>query len=273
MSLNLGELTAFAARCERLGVPAPASIARAVELLGVVENHQQTPARDLLTMTDDEARAHIEEISIRKHTASGFNIGEVGLEPGISAFRSQLTAEVRESSLPELEELIRSMQPRFEEAAAPLVVAAQQYGFTSATTSDQVIELADEDASAAWRGARRAWSAIAPLVTFRIEVSRVFEVSPTREETQRAIFPRVLGGMPLNYSSAFAAGDNWSLENGYYEGKTIGHLDWLALAAGGLQLNTPQQTADKIAQRKPRPLAALLSSANQDDDAPRPAKR
>ncbi|WP_067194935.1 hypothetical protein [Microbacterium sp. XT11] len=266
--MNLGTLPAFVAKCTALDVPVPSPITRALELLQVVEAHQMPPVASVLGMSDDEARAHVEALSIRQHTTGGGTMP--GLLTGITDFRAQLEAEVREASLPELEGLVETLQPRFAELAAPLVTAAQEYGFTSATTSDQVIELADEKASAAWRAARRAWSAISPIVALRIEISKVFTVSPTREEMEHHVFPRRLGSMPVNYSAAFAEGENWSLEGGYYlEGKTIGHLDWLALAAGGLRLNTPAETAEKIAARQPRSLTAALAAAN-NDDAPTP---
>jgi len=138
------------------------------------------------------------------------------------------------------------VRAQFATLSAPLVTAAQDYGFTISTSSDEVIDLADEAASAAWRAARTAWHAIAPLVGLRIAMSSTFDVSPTRSEARAAAFPRTLRVAETNYSICFAEGDNWSLERGFYvEGKTVGHLDWFALAAGGLRLNTPDPNRDR----------------------------
>ena len=43
-----------------------------------------------------------------------------------------------------------------DEASAPLTLAAQKYGFTMATTSGYVIDLANEDASEVWRASEAA---------------------------------------------------------------------------------------------------------------------
>ncbi len=120
-----------------------------------------------------------------------------------------------------------------------------------------MIDLADEGASAAWRSARSAWHAIAPIVSIRIAMSSTFDVSPTRAEARAAAFPRTLRDSETNYSICFAESDNWSLERGYYvEGKTVGHLDWFVLAAGGLRLNTPDEVRAKLDARGINTLAA-----------------
>lgn len=266
-AVNIASLAGFAVRCEHLGVTPPKVIARALELFEIANAYQADPVGSVLGLTDKQARDRVADLAIRRHT-SGL-MATPGMTPGVLEFHELLASEVREAALPELDGLVASLQERFAELAAPLVLAAQEYGFTSSTTSDQVIELADEAASAAWRGARKAWSSIAPVVGLRIDVSKVFEVSPSRAEMTWNTFPRNLGDTPVNYSVAFAAGDNWSLDGGYYlEGRTVGHLDWLALAAGGLRLNTPSEVAAKIAARPAPgapPLEEILSAYQQAD--------
>ena len=270
--LHFSLVKAFADRAAALGVTPPSSIARALTLMEALEDHTREPTGPVLDMTPEQAKERLTEISIRRHDRNG-KATERGMNAGLETFRDQLADEARAAALPELDELVSSLQDRFSELAAPLELAAQKYGFTSQTTSDQVIELADEGASAAWRGARKAWSEISAIVALRIEISKVFNVSPTREDMSWQVFPQVLGASPVNFSAAFARGENWSGAGGYYlEGKTGGHLDWLALAAGGLRLNTPTETAAKIAAR-PNRLGAVATLPKSELDFPRPVYR
>jgi hypothetical protein len=81
-------------------------------------------------------------------------------------------------------------------------------------------------------------------------MTAVFAVSPSTGETRAAALPGVPRAEQTNYSVCFAAADNWSLDRGYcVEGKTAGHLDWLALARDGLRLNSPAETTEKIRAR------------------------
>lgn len=246
--MNWADLHTFAALCTSAGIPVPAPITRGIEMIDVANGHAAMPSGPLLAMTDDEVREHVEAVAIRQHTAYADGT-TAGLLPGTLTFANELAIEVRAAVLPDLDTMVESLQPRFADVAAPLVLAAQQYGFTNSTRSDDVIELADEDASAAWRNARRAIDAIAPLVRFRIAVSRLFQVSPTPGEALRlSRWEAPNNEAPVNYSIAFAAGDNWDGDGGYYiEGKAAGHIDWLELAAGGLRLNTPTEVRLKLA--------------------------
>ncbi|WP_223626686.1 hypothetical protein [Microbacterium sp. EST19A] len=266
MAVNLELLPNFVARCDTIGTTPPKAITRALELLRVVRAHQETPTVSVLGLTDKQARDRVTDVSIRRHSTGMY--GDVGMVPGISDFEMQLAEEVTAAVLPDLDDMVAGLQDKFAELSRPFVVAAQEYGFTVRTTSDQVINMVDEEASAAWRGSQKAWKDIAPIVAFRIEVSKLFEVSPTPDDMGWNPFNQALGDSTVNFSVAFAAGENWSLDGGYYiEGKTIGHLDWLALAAGGLRLNTPSEVAAKIAARPSRgipPLDEHLAALSED---------
>ncbi|WP_315551972.1 hypothetical protein [Microbacterium aurum] len=247
--MNWEQLRAFAAACTHLGIEPPAAISRGLALVDVIDGHQKVKPRSVLDMTDDEARDYVTAISIRAHDRDGRSTGR-GMAPGIDQAKRSLAAEVRAAAIPDLERIVAELRPTFDAHAEPLMHAATVYGFTYSTTSDQVINLADEAASAAWRAVPKAWAALAPVVSLRIAMSALFDVSPRRAEARSSAFPQILRDEHVNYSVCFAANDNWSLDRGYYvEGKAVGHLDWLALAAGGLRLNSPDEVRAKLDDR------------------------
>lgn len=250
---SAAELETFAEQCTALGLTTPAPITRTLALVQVATDHA-AGADDisLLDATDEQARAWITDRSIRGHDRDGRG-STLGMRAGVVSFTDQILAEARAATLPLLDGLVKKLQPRFKELAAPLEVAAQEFGFTYATNSDDVINLADEAASAAWRNARDAFHAVREIAAFRQSMSRVFRDSPTPDETLRNHYRgKGVYVMPgdVNYSVCFAAGDNWSWENGYQIGSVQeGMIDWFALAAGGLALNTPSEVREKIANR------------------------
>ena len=204
-------------------------------------------------MSDDDVRARVTHLSIRQHRGAQGAANTMWMLPGIRAFRDQLAEEVADAVGPDLERIVAALQPRFAEDAKPLVHAAQTYGFTATTDPGEVIDLADEKASAAYRAMRAAWIAIQPIASFRITMSTTFDLSPTLAETTLAIYgdERSATTPPINWSVLFAEGNNWSLDTGYVvEGRRGNHLDWLALAAGGLRLNTPAEVQAKVADRR-----------------------
>lgn len=115
---------------------------------------------NLLQFSDDEIRARVEGISIRRHS-TGMGT-QPGMATGVEQASTEILTAIAEEVRPSLGEMVMQLRPRFDELAAPLITAAQHYGFTCAATSDDVIEMAGEGASAAWRATPRAWSAIAP---------------------------------------------------------------------------------------------------------------
>lgn len=241
--MNWRLLSPFAAACEALEVEPPAILPRALAMFALAEEHRSDPSGPLLTLTDDELRERITAIAIRDHDNDGRGSTR-GMQPGIDAVTDQLAREVREAILPELDRVVSDLQERFAELAAPLVHAATVYGFTADTTSDYVIRLADEGAANAWRAVPAAWQRIQPIVNFRVSLSRLFDVSPTADEIGGP-------GIAMNYTVCFAAADNWSDDRGYFIDQSAGEaqLDWLALAAGGLRLNTPTEVRQKLEDR------------------------
>lgn len=241
-TLSWTDLRLFATMCTGVSVQVPAAIARGLELIAIAERANHVPRRSLLELTDEELRERIVELSIHEHDRDG-KATQRGLRPGILAVTSALVDEVHAAVMPELEEIIEQLRPQFAELVAPLERAAQEFDFTYRTTSDDVIRRDDPRAVDAWRVLPDAWASIAPIVSLRVKMAQLFESLPTTNEA------RVLGALP-NTSVCFAAGDNWSSTKGYYlDAKTVGHLDWLDLAVGGLRLNSPAEVLAKRAAR------------------------
>lgn len=247
--ITTAALHEFAGRCAVLGIETPEPIRRGLELIEIANSHAAPVAPvNVLKLTDTALRRRVEDISVRAHTVQSLHGAGLGI--GVARVTEEILEAVGREVLPSLDGIVASLQARFEELIAPLVTAAREYGFTTDTTSDDVIDMSDEDASAAWRAVPRAWSALAPLVNFRISMSTVFDLAPTMEQTRLHYLPRHPGKTAPNLSVLFAAGDNWSLGDGYYiEGKTVGQLDWLLLARDGLRLNTPSEVDAKLASR------------------------
>jgi hypothetical protein len=242
--MNWTELIRFKVLCESDDVAVPPPILRCRELADVIASHDNWPTGSLLSLTDEEARERVTEMSIRSH--QGAFESSRGMRPGISTFTDELLLEVREAALPYLDAIVLELRPKFEELAAPVVTAAQKYGFTRQTKSDQVIDLADEAASAAWRANRDAWTAVAPISRLRIAISDVFNVSPTETDQVHAL----AGFNQVDHSACFAAGNSWSLDGAYYVNRKVpGQIDWLALAVGGLTLNTPDEVRQKYSDK------------------------
>lgn len=245
--LRLSDLIRFQAACQAIGTSPPQALARALDLVQVAEAHGTPPRPSLLSMSDDEARDLITDLAIRQHGVGGQGIGREGVRPGIELFQDELLAEVRVAVRPELDAMVESLRPRFDEAAAPLVRAAQDFQFSLSTTSDDVIELADEGASGAWRDARGAWAAVKPLAEFRTVMSKAFKLSPTPDDADADLGSELTPERRLSYSVLFAAGDNWAYDGTYQIGRKPGSaIDWLALAVGGLRLNTPSEVDEKV---------------------------
>ena len=274
--MNWVELLQFKAACEAANIAVPTAITRGLELIEVAKLQEAAPSSSLLDLSDDAVTGRITDLSIRAH--EGANAESRGLSAGVRQFEAQVLQEVREASLPDLDRLIAELRPTFEELAKPLVTAAQKYGFTLATTSDYVVDLADEKASKAWRDARQAWHAILPTVRLRILMSEAFAVSPTRDETNRMFFtagvydPAIIArsSSKLDYSVCFASGDNWAYDGLAYSisGKGGSGLDWFALAAGGLTLNTPAQVREK--QELKAVMAPRVPTVAKEDTKPLP---
>lgn len=249
-----GELLLFKASCESVGVELPASVARGLELIDIAYAAAEIAPVTLLDLTDEQVLDRITDLAIRSHTGileSDWFGSTIGMSPGIARFVDALLTEVRGATLPHLETMVESLQPSFEELTGPLVTAARDFGFTWQTKSDDVILLADENASQAWRDVRAAIPKLGPIVNFRKTISQVFDVSPTEAETQQRTVWERRPDVPVNWSVCFAADDNWSLDEDYViEGTKRSHIDWLALAAGGLRLNTPDEVRAKLHARK-----------------------
>lgn len=253
--MNLSTAARFAESCETLGIPAPPSIARGVELLAIAEAHEvERPHVHTLSMTPEEVRSFIEDRSARRHMS---RTSGTGFQPGLNQFRERLHRDVAAAVMPELEDVVQQLQQRFQELAAPMMTAVRTYGFTLTTTSDDIINLDDNEATAAWRNARKSWEAIAPIVSLRKEMTEVFELRPNHHDLP----PVHRGGDSPNLSVLFAAGDNWSLGSEYLA-RSSTSLDWFALAKGGLRLNSPREVDEKLKTRDEEAMSEKLREHN-----------
>ncbi len=244
MIATWGDINAFAALCEVADLTVPKSIVEAQRLRGVAAAHAVEPPAQFMGMSDDDLRAWLDKVTIRR-LSSGF-------EHAIAPFEAFLILEVQRTIRPELNALIEEMRPRFDALADPFAEAVTKYGFTARTTSDDVIRMVDNGASAAWRGTETFFRGAQAIAAVRQQISRIFDVSPTAHEQG------LNNDEGIDYSVCFAAGDAWSDDGSYYlAGRSGGTLDWFALAAGGLRLNSPSDV-----ERKTR--ARFLASIEQD---------
>jgi hypothetical protein len=244
-TITRGSLAQFDIACRAADLETPASIRRALELLNVIDDYRRLPPASYLAMTDDEARKRVKDLTIRHGTFGT----ESGFSRGSSAFQASLLEELAAAVVPELDHLIVELQPAFDEAAAPIVTAAQVYGFHWGTTSDDVIDRNDDKATAAWRDTRTAIAAIRPIAQLRVLMSKLFGLSPTLGDAESLLHRwGDLDESLISHSICFAAGDNWALDGTYnLRRKAGGIFDWLAIASGGLHLNTDAEVKDKLA--------------------------
>lgn len=268
-ALNWGEVHAFVAACKAAGVTPPNSVLRALHILEVAASMIPAPTGPLLGASDEQVRERVEALSIRAHNGGPAEVGR-GMNPGVEQVSDTLAEELRGAAIPELDALIESLQPTFDEAARPLVVAAREFGIEAGTSSDDIIGRVDfADAVVAWRATRSAWFQIEPIVRWRIQLSRTFRLSPTIEETRRAGHI-VMSDEDVNTSVLFVSGDAWSLDPSRYrvQGDRRQHMDWFQLARAGLHLATVTEVTSKIqaAGFRPFTLDTQDVEASEDED-------
>lgn len=257
--MQWADLIKFKVHCELAGVNVPPPIERGLDLVDLARAAPNKKAGGLLDLTDGEVDDRVVALAIRGHSGISFGSSPShvnGLATGVEAFEEDLLAEVVEATLPHLDQIIVDLRPRFEEAAAPLVIGARDFGFTWETTSDQVIRRRDPAAAAAWADIPGSYAAMSPFERLRVNISRLFEVSPTRPEMLKAQGLHFTDGDPLQDYSVCFAGDVWNINGHHYitakrnKGQSLGQINWLALAAGGLRLNTPAEVREKLRQRE-----------------------
>lgn len=236
--LTWSQVREFVALCIGLGIEPPAAAVRGLDVIAVAEAHQTVSMPSLLDASDDEVRDFLDQAALRRSTSP--NPGQsTGMGTAIRDMSLGLAAEVRAAVVGDMDRFTEALRPRFDKQAAVLVDAAQTYGFTLATTSDEVIMRADEKASEAWRATRLAWFAIQRIADIRIRASKVFHCGPITDIATA----KTINAETWDYSVCFAGGENWSMDGSkYVQGNVQGDLNWLDLAAGGLRLNSPAET-------------------------------
>lgn len=241
---NGTRLAEMRAALDALGATAPEPLTRGEQLLAIATDFVAEKPGSVLELDDTEVRDNIVMRAIRRHKApdSFHNGRSAGLDSGLATFASQLVVEVRAACLPLLDDIIAAQREAFDEPAAALMTASREYGFSLLTSSDQVIDLADNEAAAAWRATRPAWSRLDRYHSAMRRLLRAFEIETTGALGEAG---------PPDLSVYFAAGHNWSRDGAYYlERRTDSGVDWFALAAGGLRLNAPGEIAAKESERR-----------------------
>lgn len=243
MRVNATLIAPFKNACIAAGIEVPEPITRAEHVISTVRGFERFDAGTALELSDEQLLERVLHTSILQH--EGPSTSRRGLAPGILDTIEQVTEDLHRAMVPVVEELTEQLRPKFVELAAPIVRGAQEFGFTWQTTSDEVIDRADENVADAWRAVKPAWAALKPIASFRQSMSRFLDVSPTREELY-ITDPRE----HLNYSPCFAAGENWGTDGAYYLTKKAGGgIDWFALGVGGITLNSPAEVKAKLTAR------------------------
>ncbi|WP_146080070.1 hypothetical protein [Clavibacter michiganensis] len=261
--MNMHQALKFVDNCAKLGVTAPASIAQGHAVIARAEAYKDAvPDVHVLDLTTDELHEYITDISVRSHKSTGIN--GAGMEYGLDAVKTQVSQEVRAAALPQLDALVEELRPQFDEHATAITIAVKQYGFTAATTAEQVIkQLTVIDAISAWKNAQEAVRPINTIARLMEQMVTLFDLRPSETDYKG----RRPGPPPVvNYSVLFALADNWGLGDEYTSsGGDHRHgnpyvLDWYALAPGGLRLNTPSEVIVKLNGRNATEQLALRAS-------------
>jgi hypothetical protein len=182
--LRQSEALEFVELCRGLDIAPPAALVRGLELLDAAEAfHTERPLASILDLDDAEIGPLITDLAIRHHAGRGATTPD-GLGAGVDAFTEKLLAEMCEHTLPDLDRIVVELRPQFDELARPLIVAAQEPGFTSATTSDDLITWSAA-AIEAWRALRSAEATLEPLAGVWRAMTEIFAVEPTRATSPR----------------------------------------------------------------------------------------
>lgn len=249
------KLVEFKVLCESNGIRVPDIVTRGIEAIDSARSYTERRQVRVLDLSAEQMRSFVRDESIRAHSDDG-SVSSRGYRPGFDRVSEQAWAEVREQIGPALDKLVVGQRKKFERIVAPIVEGAQKYGFKYRTTSDEVVRAGDPKGMLAWRDVGYAWASVKPIAQFRVKLSQIFDVSPTWGEA------RDLGSIDpgsRNWSVCFAAGDEWSMTDGYHieDQPSVTGLDWFAIAQGGLRLNTPTEVRAKIAERAKREGATL----------------
>lgn len=239
------KLSELKAAFEQLGT-VPVAVTRGLELVQLAEKAVDATPPRILDLKNNQVTNVITEYSLRAHNATKYGkfwgVEMQGLEAGEMSFTSQLVAEVIAECCATLDGIVSGWRDDFDGAAAAMMHASQTYGFTWTTTSDYVIDLEDESAASAWRATRPAWR---KLNTYHVSIAQLLHLlnlEPAKDDRFRT--------QPANLSMFFAAGDNWSNAGEYcLNNRPDSGIDWFALAAEGLRLNTPAEAREKIRAR------------------------
>ncbi|WP_158375551.1 hypothetical protein [Cellulosimicrobium cellulans] len=243
---HVGRISTLRAAIEQFGATVPDSIARAEQLLLAGQAFVDQEAGSVLSLTDDHVAENIIQRSWRAHVSHAplQMSPPVGAEAGFETFKRALVVELLADVRGRVPDLIAEVRGDFDMAADVMVTAVQEFGFTYNTTANDVIDMDNPDAVRALRETRPAWRALVRIERGLRDLLAALDIATPLDPRNRAI------GDPPDLSAYFAAGEIWSDNGGYHiEQRTQGGIDWFALAAGGLRLNTPSEVEAKISGR------------------------
>lgn len=221
-----------------LGLPVPTSLARVVEIATFTQARIAAPFdRPCLDMTEAELLDYALDRSRRRAEGVGTPPYLAALEHIADQAADEAAARLRAG---EIDEVIDALRAVFDPAARVLEHAAS-LGFTHATTAQQVIDRNDRDAVATWQKLPDTRATMATVARIRERISERLNASPSYDD----LGWDAVGS--IDYSVCYAAGDGFSTDGGLY---VHGQLDWLALARGGLRLNTPSECHAKLARAR-----------------------
>lgn len=270
-ALGYVELGEFRTLAEAAGVTVPEAVTRGLALIDAAHDYAAKPlASHLLDLKPSQVPRLVDGWSLRDHASNGA-FSRRGLVPGVARLVDGVLLEVEAAVRPQLDALVADeLRPRFDEAVAPYITGAQQYGWTYQTTSDEVVLLADEPASQVWRDIRLAAARVAPIIEFRRRISAIFQVAPTDQDLQglRDAASRSFVSPRIEDDTVSFGDGAWSFDGTFcINGKPEQGIDFLALAVHGLRLNTPSEVQAMIAERRQQVLEQLVAEAQ---DLPKP---
>ncbi|KQX07333.1 MULTISPECIES: hypothetical protein [unclassified Leifsonia] len=250
MTFRHTDAASLAAMLDLVKLEKPPALVRGLEVADNLTRLRVMEPVELLTLPDDELERYFENRVTRE---AGYSRSPDASEPAWSQVYSvvldDLFAEVRRALVRDVDGLIGQLRKPFDQAATKLVDHVARFGFTSQTSSDEII---DRDAAtiAAFREVPGFIRAMQPYAAIRTLLSASLDLSPTVAERQ-SIGGRTRGGwIPNDWSVLFAVGEGWSINGAaHLDHNPQASLDWLFLAREGLTLNSVDEVRRKIAER------------------------
>jgi len=250
MTFRHTDALALATQLDLANIEKPAALVRGLEVADNLARAQVLHPVDLLALPDDELESYFDNRVTRE---AAFSRSPAGSVPAWSQTHElvldELFAQVRAAMLPHVDGLIDELRAPFDGAAAKLTAYVNQFGFTSHTSADDVIDR-DAKTIAAFRELPALIRTMQPYAAIRRMLSTSLDLSPSVAERRSIAERSGSKWSDRDWSILYAAGDQWSVDaSTHLDRNPQASLDWLLLARGGLALNSPDVVRAKIASR------------------------